>query len=99
MSAVTSRRRVRDSPTCKLPRLTIGTDPVRDAFGASYDAEIPRTPGADYDCALMIAQRSLSHPDLSRSSPHPHVSEARIGWHAFQSDRTAPYLILEQVGS
>ena len=78
MNAVTSRQRVRGAPTCKLPRLTIETDPVRDAFGAFYDAEIPRTPGADYDRALMISLRSLSHPDVSRSSPNTQIGEARI---------------------
>ena len=64
-------------PMGKLPRLAIETDPVRDAFGASYDAEIPRTPSADCDCALMISLRSLSHPDLSRSSPNTKMGEAR----------------------
>jgi len=38
---VISRQWVHDSPTCKFPRLTIETDPVRDAFDASYGAEIP----------------------------------------------------------
>jgi len=87
MSAVTSRQRVPDSPTCKLLRLAIETDPVRDAFGSSDDAEISRTPGADYDCALIISQRSLSHLDLSQSSPNTQMGETRIVGHAFQSDR------------
>jgi hypothetical protein len=78
MSAVTSRQRVPDSPPCKLPRFTIETDPVRDAFGASYHAEIPRTPSADYDRAPMISLRSLSHPGLSHSSPDSQISEAYI---------------------
>ena len=78
MSAVTFRHRVPHRPTCKLPRLTIDTDPVGDALDASYGAEISRTPGADYDCALMIPLRSLSHPDLSHSSPNGPSDEAQI---------------------
>jgi hypothetical protein len=78
MSAVTSRQQVPNSPTCKLSRFTIEADPVRHAFGASYDAEIPRTPGADYDCALMIPLRSLSHPELSHYPPNTQIGEARI---------------------
>jgi hypothetical protein len=81
MSAVTSRQRVPNSPTGKLPRLTIETDPVRDAFGASYDAEIPRTPSADYDCALTISLCSLSHFDLSRSSPNTQQHPNRRSTH------------------
>ena len=78
MSAVTSRQRVPDTPTCKLPRLAIETDPVRNTFGAFHNAEISRAPRADYDCALMISLRSLSHPDLSHSSPNTQMGKARI---------------------
>jgi hypothetical protein len=59
MSAVTFRERVPVSPPCKLPRLTRETVPGRDALGASYDAEIPRTPGTGYDCTLSISLRLL----------------------------------------
>ena len=78
MSAVTSRQRVPNSPTCKLPRLTIETDPVRDAFGAPYDAEIPRTPRANDESALLIAPRRLLHANLGHLSPNAHIQETRI---------------------
>ena len=88
VSSVNSHEWVPGSPNGKLPRLAIETDPVRDAFGASDNAEISRTPGADYDCALIICQRSLSHLDLSHSSPTTQMGERRIVGHAFQSDKT-----------
>jgi hypothetical protein len=72
MSAVTSRQQVPDSQTCKLPRLTIETDPVRDAFGALYDAEITRTPSADYESALLIFLRLLLYANFHHLSPNAH---------------------------
>ncbi|MBP1759025.1 MAG: hypothetical protein H6Q61_1274, partial [Firmicutes bacterium] len=53
MSAVTSRQRVAESPTCKLPRLAIETDPVRNTFGAFHDAEMSRAPCADNESAFL----------------------------------------------
>ena len=69
MSAVTSRQRVPDPPTCKFPRLTLETNPVRDALGSPYDAKIPRTPRADDECALLISPRLVLHAILHYISP------------------------------
>jgi len=96
MSAVTFRHRVPHRPTCKLPRLTIDTDPVGDPLDASYGAEIPRTPGADHDCALMIPLRWLSHLGLSYSSPNGPSDGAQIVRDAVESDKTPRYPFLRR---
>ena len=78
MSAVTSRQRVPDTPTCKLPRLAIETDPVRNTFGAFHDAEISRAPRADNESALLILPHLLLHASLHYLSPNPYILETRI---------------------
>jgi hypothetical protein len=78
MSAVTSRQRVPDPPTCKFPRLTLETNPVRDALGSPYDAKIPRTPRADDECALLFCPHLLLHASLHYLSPNAYILETRI---------------------
>jgi hypothetical protein len=96
-SAVTSRERVPTSPTCKLPRLTSETDPVRDALRASYDAEIPRTPSADYDCALAIPLRLLLHANSDYFSLTSTFSKHALRDRPFGSVGNTPTCILEEI--
>lgn len=78
MSAVTSRQRVPDSPTCKLPRLAIETDPVRNTFGAFHDAEISRAPRADNESAFLISPHLLLHASFHYLSPNAYILEIHI---------------------
>ena len=97
MSAVTSRQRVPAPPTCKLPRLTIETDPVRDAFGSSHDAEIPRTPSADDESALLMSPRLLLHTGLHYLTPNAYNLETCIVQQAFAFVGNPLFCILEGI--
>jgi len=78
MSAVTSRQRVAESPTCKLPRLAIETDPVRNTFGAFHDAEMSRAPCADNESAFLTSPHLPLHTSPHHLSPNAYILETRI---------------------
>jgi len=78
MSAVTSRQRVAESPTCKLPRLAIETDPVRNTFGAFHDAEMSRAPCADNEPAFLTSPHLLLRASPHYLSPNAYILETRI---------------------
>ena len=78
VSSLNSHEPVPCFPMRKLPRFTIGTDPVRHAFGAFHDAEMSRTPCANDESALLIATRRRLHANLGHLSPNAHIQETRI---------------------